>query len=867
MSLIRKGLLSILLAGSLGAPCLAEGASLTEAEQARLAELRTGLDGRRSADRRTALSANALWENTSPDDLKLLDTLLAPEARLPLEDRAYVETRHAVLRLVALARDLASMEPAVRDTAVRGLVAADVSAIGALAPLVRHPDAVLAERAREVLLQIHYRLEVSATLASVPWSDEVQVAVEGETDLPEGTIVTTRLYAEFEPAPDGSERRAFIEQYYLRAEAGKIRGSMRAHRLAPGRYTFECTVDGRRQYPQVAPLLVLDPEGEIFVGGQAPSCTQVLAYGTDEETLREKEAGQSRVLNNLRRLGPLAEAFFRRQEELAGPESAAEPPADLANLAACRALASDLTGSDVLARQKGRDRLSALDASAEAFLWARAALEGPDRETYRALAAAIHWDWLQQIRQIESFLNVQRADVAGRNPVPEPMYSRFGASGMKGLLLCHALLDQSRRSLEEALPIERPAPSGEEAHMHGGGEGAPALPLTPEAWRETYAQAAIAYADDATSDLLLRSDRIRRELHAAFLAATSIPADAASPWTATEGELRGEIAGLGADLDAASALSGGLFEEAVAGRFGADAPVRGVTAALGTLQGATSAAVRARSEAPFEEARGAYLNAVRRCAGGGDAERSWRVPGWGDVWVDLDKGEVSVPAQICQRGALIELFACTPGSKTHESALIVACQPSQLHAALLMLGLRDGLPPHLRPEENAPRGDFVDIYVAWTGEKEGEEAEVEHRVRAEELIVNVHEEKEMDRRSWVFTGSEFFRDTLPDGTVRDVYGADANGIIITTFYRETAVLHTASQYGYDDTSFQTNPERLPPEGTAVTLRMVPTPRADVETLLRKIRESGESMVVTPEGGQEGRAPSDSPAPPSGETPR
>ena len=55
--------------------------------------------------------------------------------------------------------------------------------------------------------------------------------------------------------------------------------------------------------------------------------------------------------------------------------------------------------------------------------------------------------------------------------------------------------------------------------------------------------------------------------------------------------------------------------------------------------------------------------------------------------------EVEVDATLNLRGGFIEFLACGTGVKRHESLLSLDCDPIDLNAAILLLGIEPGVPP------------------------------------------------------------------------------------------------------------------------------------------------------------------------------
>ena len=94
----------------------------------------------------------------------------------------------------------------------------------------------------------------------------------------------------------------------------------------------------------------------------------------------------------------------------------------------------------------------------------------------------------------------------------------------------------------------------------------------------------------------------------------------------------------------------------------------------------------------------------------------------GGVVVDQGAREVRVPAVVAIDVGWLEQVVCTQGTREHESLLMVDVPPSEVHAALMLIGLEPGRPGTWVFEENesgtprlrriAPEGDLVEVRVA-----------------------------------------------------------------------------------------------------------------------------------------------------------
>ena len=189
------------------------------------------------------------------------------------------------------------------------------------------------------------------------------------------------------------------------------------------------------------------------------------------------------------------------------------------------------------------------------------------------------------------------------------------------------------------------------------------------------------------------------------------------------------------------------------------------------------------------------------------------------VTVERGSRELRVGARVsCTRGFL-EQVACGKGSREHESLLVIDAPASVVHAGLLAIGLRPGVPGSWKEasggtvELHAPTGPEVQVLVVvpggaapvpvadWLRDERGSEAAAPR---------------------FVFAGSR-----LVPGSAGDRYLADESGSVVglVTFGDETVALCEVlpDRVGVEPAHFTARTASMPPEGTPVTLvfRAVP----------------------------------------------
>ncbi len=193
--------------------------------------------------------------------------------------------------------------------------------------------------------------------------------------------------------------------------------------------------------------------------------------------------------------------------------------------------------------------------------------------------------------------------------------------------------------------------------------------------------------------------------------------------------------------------------------------------------------------------------------------------------VDRVAGYVEVDATVVLRDApWLELLACTPGSREHESILTVAAKPSEIHLALLILGLEPGHPmsradrPATATSPAAetvvpPSGSLVRVSLVY--ESDGKSIEISPSA----WIRDRRKEAKPIDDLWVFAGSSMA--TLDDGT--RVYRADHNGNVLSlvSFGDEVLARQGTVTNQDDQEAFGCAEGAIPPVGTRVKIRLRP----------------------------------------------
>ena len=177
----------------------------------------------------------------------------------------------------------------------------------------------------------------------------------------------------------------------------------------------------------------------------------------------------------------------------------------------------------------------------------------------------------------------------------------------------------------------------------------------------------------------------------------------------------------------------------------------------------------------------------------------------GSVRLDSATKTVSATGWVNQVAGTIEVLACGPAGKVHESVFVLTLNPLDLQAALLLAGLKGGEPmPAIG--QGPPQGAPVDVFVDWQADGESKTA------RAEAFVWNVEDDAVLPETPWTFTGS-----MVKDGQFK----ALAEESLVVTYWDPYAIVNLPLPCGANDELLVVNSNPVPPYKTPVTLRFVP----------------------------------------------
>jgi len=225
-----------------------------------------------------------------------------------------------------------------------------------------------------------------------------------------------------------------------------------------------------------------------------------------------------------------------------------------------------------------------------------------------------------------------------------------------------------------------------------------------------------------------------------------------------------------------------------------------------------------------------------------DAEQV-ELPG---ITIDTKNKRIDVSARVALDEGLLELIACIPDTKEHESLVVVDAVPMHIHAALLLIGANNGHPARVEPanEEKTqwrhlpPRGDRIAISLVYPDPKNKGKT-IDRPISdflkrtQEDPALDPDEQDEQDDPAKVFAAFLFAGSVMVDGQDgKRQYLADESGqvVSISTFGDEVLCLPTRMSQENAALVWSVNDKYLPAVGSKVKLRLTlkEKPKKDAE---------------------------------------
>ncbi len=183
--------------------------------------------------------------------------------------------------------------------------------------------------------------------------------------------------------------------------------------------------------------------------------------------------------------------------------------------------------------------------------------------------------------------------------------------------------------------------------------------------------------------------------------------------------------------------------------------------------------------------------------------------------VDVPNRVVRVDCEAVAADYPLEFLAVVTGTNEYEAVVRSAAKPSDLHLALLLIGLRPGQPVRYSEATQTwlpPEGPPVDIWFEY--QKDGKP----QRVPAYRWLRDIHTKAAAKPFTWVFTGSH---------TVDGSYTADQTGSLVGVINNENSVLDVPDlrSRAIEAREYERNTDLVPPTGTPVVMVLTPAAAA------------------------------------------
>lgn len=191
------------------------------------------------------------------------------------------------------------------------------------------------------------------------------------------------------------------------------------------------------------------------------------------------------------------------------------------------------------------------------------------------------------------------------------------------------------------------------------------------------------------------------------------------------------------------------------------------------------------------------------------------------ITIDWDEPALRVEAKVVLREGPLELFACSPQTREHESIIAVAARPLHIFQAMGLIGLESGSPPSYKEESeqwSRAHGEPLELRVEWRNGGKVLSA------RPGEWMIEKKSGKPPEDLAWVFSGSVVRE--------KDHFAADSDGTVVCVVDFDSALISIPTRHSADDAELwlSANTQVIPPVGTACTLiiRSAYHPKLEVE---------------------------------------
>jgi 3-phosphoshikimate 1-carboxyvinyltransferase len=184
-----------------------------------------------------------------------------------------------------------------------------------------------------------------------------------------------------------------------------------------------------------------------------------------------------------------------------------------------------------------------------------------------------------------------------------------------------------------------------------------------------------------------------------------------------------------------------------------------------------------------------------------------------NLQLDVKARQIRVSCEALNVKMPLEFFCVQRGGPEHETVLRTAARPSDIHFALLALGLAPGEPAHLNPSDGKwypPDGPPLKISCEFMFDGKM------ITVPANRMMRSVKTHEEAPTMMWVFDGSR----VLPDGQ----YAADIAGYVVSVVNFDMTMIDVPDLASNDNDTLQWeyNPDLVPARLTPVTMIIEPS---------------------------------------------
>ena len=176
--------------------------------------------------------------------------------------------------------------------------------------------------------------------------------------------------------------------------------------------------------------------------------------------------------------------------------------------------------------------------------------------------------------------------------------------------------------------------------------------------------------------------------------------------------------------------------------------------------------------------------------------------------------QVEVQGQVVLRQGALELFACSPLTREHESIVCINARPLHLFQALGLIGLTPGHPSSFNPATGRytpAEGDPVEIDVQYLANGQLRREPIERWMRYVRPGDKPGSGRDLEPQPWVFAGSYT--------TEGSTFAADPEGTVIALVDFASALIALPDYHSESNAELWLEPatERIPPLYTPCTL--------------------------------------------------